>query len=220
MTPGLALFYGGMVRAKNVLAMLMQNVFCMGLASVMWALFCFTLAFGGTGRIIGNFDFIGLKDLITKAPPGFEALTIPPLLFMAFQMTFAIITPALISGAIADRMKFSAWAAFTGLWLVLVYTPVAHWVFSPAGWIFHRGALDFAGGTVVHINAGAAALAGALVLGKRRGWPRESMPPHNLTMTMVGTGILWFGWFGFNAGSALGAGSVAATAFVNTNLAA
>jgi Amt family ammonium transporter len=220
MTPGLALFYGGMVRAKNVLAMLMQNVFCMGLASVMWALFCFTLAFGGTGSIIGNFDFVGLKDLIDKAPPGFEALTIPPLLFMAFQMTFAIITPALISGAIADRMRFSAWAAFSGLWLLLVYTPVAHWVFSPAGWIFERGALDFAGGTVVHINAGAAALAGAIVLGKRRGWPREAMPPHNLTMTMVGTGILWFGWFGFNAGSALSSGSVAAVAFVNTNLAA
>jgi Amt family ammonium transporter len=220
MTPGLALFYGGMVRAKNVLAMLMQNVFCMGLMSVLWALVCFSLAFGGTGKYIGNFDFIGLKDLIDTAPPGFEALTIPPLLFMAFQMTFAIITPALISGAIADRMKFSAWATFSGLWLLLVYTPVAHWVFSPAGWLFERGALDFAGGTVVHINAGAAALAGAIVIGKRRGWPREAMPPHNLTMTMVGTGILWFGWFGFNAGSALGAGSVAAVAFVNTNLAA
>jgi Amt family ammonium transporter len=220
MTPGLALFYGGMVRAKNVLAMLMQNVFCMGLISVLWAAVGFTLAFGGTGDVIGNFDFIGLKDLIDTPPPGFEALTIPPLLFMAYQMMFAIITPALITGAVADRMRFSAWVLFSGAWLILVYTPVAHWVFSPAGWLFERGALDFAGGTVVHINAGAAALAAAIVIGKRRGWPREAMPPHNLTMTLVGTGILWFGWFGFNAGSALGANTLAATAFVNTNLAA
>jgi Amt family ammonium transporter len=200
--------------------MLMQNVFCMGLISVLWAAIGFTLAFGGTGDVIGNFDFIGLKDLIDTPPPGFEALTIPPLLFMAYQMMFAVITPALITGAVADRMRFSAWMLFSGAWLILVYTPVAHWVFSPAGWLFERGALDFAGGTVVHINAGAAALAAAIVIGKRRGWPREAMPPHNLTMTLVGTGILWFGWFGFNAGSALGANTLAATAFVNTNLAA
>ncbi len=220
MTPGLALFYGGMVRSKNVLAMIMQNFFCMGLVSILWGLFVFSLAFGGTGGFIGNFDFAGLKDLLTTAPPGFEALTIPPLVFMAYQMMFAIITPALITGAIADRMRFAAWAVFSGLWLILVYAPVAHWVFAPAGWLFERGALDFAGGTVVHVNAGAAALAATIILGKRKGWPRDAMPPHNLTMTMVGTGILWFGWFGFNAGSALAANGLAAQAFVNTHMAA
>jgi Amt family ammonium transporter len=225
MTPGLAFFYGGMVRSKNVLNMLMQNFFCMGLVSVLWAAFVFSLAFGDGGGWIGNFDFLGLKDVgnADTVLPGYVddfALTIPAVLFMAYQMMFAIITPALISGAVAERMRFAAWAAFVAAWLVLVYAPVAHWVFSPTGWLFEEGALDFAGGTVVHINAGIAALALVLVLGKRKGWPGEAMPPHSLPLTLLGTGILWFGWFGFNAGSALGANNLAAQALVNTHLAA
>ncbi len=228
MTPGLAFFYGGMVRSKNVLGMLMQNFFCMGLVSVLWAVLLFSLAFGEDlgGGLLGGFDFVGLKDLgiadVTAAAenvPGL-ALTIPPLLFVAFQLMFAIITPALITGAIADRMKFAAWVAFIALWMLLVYTPVAHWVFSPEGWLFQRGALDFAGGTVVHINAGIAALALVMVLGKRKGWPGEAMAPHSLPLTLLGTGILWFGWFGFNAGSALAADGIAAQAFINTHMAA
>jgi Amt family ammonium transporter len=219
MTPGLAFFYGGMVRAKNVLAMLMQNFFSMGLVSVLWAALAYSLAFSGDGKFIGNLDLAWMKDVATVAPTGFE-LTIPPLAFLAFQLMFAIITPALITGAIADRMKFSAWFWFLGIWLLLVYTPVAHWVFSPEGWLFKRGALDFAGGTVVHINAGIAALAAVIVLGRRRGWPKHPMPPHMLPWTLIGTGVLWFGWFGFNAGSALAADSIAAQAFVNTNMAA
>ena len=221
MTPGLALFYGGMVRAKNVLGMLMQNFFSMGLVSVLWALVSFSLAFGKDhGGVIGGFDLVGLKGLFSGTVPGFEALTIPALVFCAYQMMFAIITPALITGATADRMKFAGYAVFLGLWLLLVYAPVAHWVFSPGGWLFKRGALDFAGGTVVHINAGIAALAVILVLGKRRGWPGEAMLPHSLPLTLLGTGILWFGWFGFNAGSALGANPLAGQAFMNTHLAA
>ena len=226
MTPGLALFYGGMVRAKHVLAMLMQNFFSMGLISILWVAVGYSLAFGGTGKWIGNFDFVGLKDVAKMYPadPGgvewFSLFTIPPLIFMAYQMMFAIITPALITGAIADRMRFSAWVWFLGLWSILVYSPVAHWVFSPSGWLFEKGALDFAGGTVVHINAGIAALVLTVMLGKRKGWPKRPMPPHNLPLTMIGTGILWFGWFGFNAGSALAANGLAAQAFVNTNLAA
>jgi Amt family ammonium transporter len=225
MTPGLAFFYGGMVRSKNVLGMLMQNFFCMGLVSVAWALVVFSLAFGGEGRYIGDFAFVGLKTLgnIKTVIPSYKddfALAIPAIAFCAFQLMFAIITPALITGAIADRMKFRAWVVFLGAWLVLVYAPVAHWVFAPAGWLFHMGALDFAGGTVVHINAGIAALAVILVLGKRRGWPNETMPPHSLPFTLLGTGILWFGWFGFNAGSALAANGLAAQAFLNTNNAA
>ena len=225
MTPGLAFFYGGMVRSKNVLGMLMQNFFSMGLVSVLWALVGFSIAFGDGGGWIGNFDFAGLKDMGDAALtlPGYTdslALTIPPLVFCAYQMMFAVITPALITGAIADRVRFAGWALFLALWLVLVYSPVAHWVFSPEGWLFQRGALDFAGGTVVHINAGIAALAVVLVIGKRRGWPREAMPPHSLPLTLLGTGILWFGWFGFNAGSALGAGALAGQALINTHLAA
>ena len=226
MTPGLAFFYGGMVRSKNVLGMLMQNFFSMGLVSVLWAFVVFSLAFGGKDNgLIGNFDFAWLTD-IGKADlvlPGYTeafALSIPAIVFCAYQMMFAVITPALITGAIADRMKFAAWAVFLGLWLILVYAPVAHWVFSPLGWLFKRGALDFAGGTVVHINAGIAALAVVIVLGKRRGWPGEAMPPHSLPFTLLGTGILWFGWFGFNAGSALGANGLAGQAFMNTHLAA
>jgi Amt family ammonium transporter len=227
MTPGLAFFYGGMVRSKNVLGMLMQNFFSMGLVSVMWVLFVFSLAFGedAGGGLIGDLGFAGLADIGNEelSLPGYSeelALTIPPLAFCAFQLMFAIITPALITGATADRMKFAAWAVFLGAWLVLCYAPVAHWVFSPNGWLFELGALDFAGGTVVHVNAGIAALALAIVLGRRRGWPREAMPPHALPYTLLGAGILWFGWFGFNAGSALGATNLAATAFVNTNTAA
>jgi Amt family ammonium transporter len=220
MTPGLALFYGGMVRAKNVLAMLMQNFFCLGLIGVLWAVCMYSLAFHGTGKWIGNLDLAFLDHANTIPATGFGEVPIPPLSFSAFQMMFAIITPALITGAIADRMKFSAWFWFVGLWALLVYTPVAHWVFSPAGWLFRRGALDFAGGTVVHINAGIAALVAVLVIGRRRGWPNHPAPPHSLPLTLLGTGILWFGWFGFNAGSALAANGIAAQAFMNTTLAA
>jgi ammonium transporter, Amt family len=235
MTPGLALFYGGMVRSKNVLGMLMQNFMAMGLVAVIWVVVGYTLAFGdfGNAGVIGNLDFAGLKDLGMSFdtfaqgnpvqignPDGlFVDLTIPPILFAAYQMTFAVITPALITGAIADRMKFSAYVWFIGLWSILVYSPVAHWVFA-GGWLADLGALDFAGGAVVHINAGAAALGAILVLGKRQGWPHEPMPPHSLPLTLLGTGILWFGWFGFNAGSALGANSIAAQALMNTFVAA
>jgi Amt family ammonium transporter len=216
MTPGLALFYGGMVRAKNVLAMLMQNFFAMGIVTVLWVLFGYSLAFGDTGNagLLGNFDFVGLRDL-AHVVTG----TIPALAFVAFQLTFAVITPALITGAIADRMRWVAWVGFITAWSVLVYLPVAHWVFA-GGWLADRGALDFAGGTVVHVNAGAAGLALAILLGRRRGWPSEPMPPHSLPLTLLGTGILWFGWFGFNAGSALAANGVAAQAFLNTFVAA
>jgi ammonium transporter, Amt family len=225
MTPGLAFFYGGMVRSKNVLGMLMQNFFCMGWVSVLWAVVAFSLAFGDGGKFIGNFDFAGLKHVADAkyVLPGYVddfALSIPPLAFVLFQLMFAIITPALITGAIADRVKFRGWVVFLTGWLILVYSPVAHWVFSPTGWLFKEGALDFAGGTVVHINAGIAALAAVLVAGKRKGWPNEAMPPHSLPFTLLGTGMLWFGWFGFNAGSALGANNLAAQAFLNTNNAA
>ena len=224
MTPGLAFFYGGMVRSKNVLGMLLQNIFAMGLVTVLWVAVGFSLAFGGTNGWIGNFDFAFLKDITTVGElPGYTgafALAIPPILFMGYQMMFAIITPALITGATADRLKFSAYAVLIGVWAVLVYPTVAHWVFSPNGWLFKEGALDFAGGAVVHINAGAAALAVILILKPRKGWPREAMPPHNLPFTVLGTGILWFGWFGFNAGSALAANGLAAQALVNTHVAA
>ncbi len=221
MTPGLALFYGGMVRAKNVLAMLMQNFFCMGLVSVLWAVCMYSLAFHGTGKWIGNLDLALLDHANTIPATGFGGRADPAAVVLArSRLMFAIITPALITGAIADRMKFSAWFWFLGLWALLVYTPVAHWVFSPAGWLFRRGALDFAGGTVVHINAGIAALAAVIVIGRRRGWPQHPTPPHSLPLTLLGTGILWFGWFGFNAGSALAANGIAAQAFVNTHMAA
>ncbi len=223
MTPGLALFYGGMVRSKNVLGMLMQNFFAMGLLGVLWVAIAFSLSFGNSGDAgwIGNFDFAWMKDLgpSAQAPEFFSALTIPWVLFCAFQMTFAIITPALITGATADRLKFGAYAIFIGAWLILVYSPVAHWVFA-GGWLADMGALDFACGAVVHMNAGAAALAMVLLIGRRKGYPDHPMPPHNLPMTLIGTGILWFGWAGFNAGSALAADGVAAQAIINTFLAA
>ena len=217
MTPGLAFFYGGMVRSKNVLGMLMQNFFAMGLIAVLWVLIGFSLAFGnfGDGGLLGGLHYLGLAHVGEKTALG---LSIPFVLFAAFQMTFAVITPALITGATADRMKFSAYAIFIGAWLILVYAPVAHWVFG-GGWLASLGALDFAGGAVVHINAGAAALAVILVLGKRKGWPKERMHPHSLPLTLLGTGILWFGWFGFNAGSALVADGLAAQAAMNTFIA-
>jgi ammonium transporter, Amt family len=226
MTPGLAFFYAGMVRSRHALGMLMQNFFAMGIISVIWVIVGFSLAFGGGGKYIGNFDFVGLSNVVgngAKQLPGYVGdfgLVIPPLLFVAYQMMFAIITPALITGATADRLKFSAYALFISLWLVLVYSPIAHWVFSPTGWLFRRGALDFAGGAVVHINAGIAALVLVKVIGNRRGHGREPMPPHSLPLTLLGTGILWFGWFGFNAGSALGANELAVQAFMNTHIAA
>ena len=227
MTPGLALFYGGMTRSKNVLNMLMMNLYCVGIIPVLWVILGFTLAFGSSGDAgwLGNFEFLGAKDLYSVLPGDlgtnqfFGALTIPVVIFSAFQLTFAVITPALISGAVADRLKFAAWAVFIPLWAILVYSPVAHWVFA-GGWLADLGALDFAGGAVVHMNAGAAALALVLLLGRRKGWPDTPMPPHNLTMTMLGTGILFFGWFGFNAGSALAADGIAAAAFMNTFIAA
>jgi Amt family ammonium transporter len=224
MTAGLAFFYGGMVRSKNMLGMLMQNFFAMGLIGVLWVLVGFSLAFGnlGDGGFIGNFDFIGFKDVGQTLPPEFADFTgaaIPLVLFAAFQMTFAIITPALITGATADRLKFGAYALFIGIWLLVVYAPLAHMVFA-GGWLADMGALDFAGGAVVHMNAGAAALAVVLVIGRRKGWPDEPMPPHSLPWTLIGTGILWFGWAGFNAGSALGANGLAAQALLNTFVAA
>jgi Amt family ammonium transporter len=228
MTPGLAFFYGGMVRSKNVLGMLMQNYFAMGLLAVLWSLLGFSLAFGGFGNagFIGDFSFFGMENVTGAvvhlgegSSYGPLALTIPLVLFCAYQMTFAIITPALITGATADRMRFAAYAVFIGLWLILVYAPVAHWVFG-GGWIAKMGALDFAGGAVVHINAGIAALVLAVLLGRRKGWPGEHLAPHSLPWTLLGTGILWVGWAGFNAGSALAANGIAAQAIWNTFVAA
>ena len=221
MTPGLALFYGGMVRAKNVLATLMHSVFAMGLMAILWVIVGYTLAFGSdVGGVIGGFDFLGFRDVGAEAHPAGLGATIPHSLFATFQMMFAVITPALITGAFAERIKFSGYVAFISAWLLLVYAPVAHWVWHPEGWLFKLGALDFAGGAVVHINAGIAALAVILVVGKRKGFGKEAFVPHNLTMTILGTGILWFGWFGFNAGSALGANGLASSAFLATNLGA
>jgi Amt family ammonium transporter len=223
MTPGLALFYGGMVRRKNVLAMAMQNLAVMGIVSLLWVWITYSLAFGpdlGGAGIIGTLHFAGLGHL-QQAVPGYSganAQTIPPVAFIVFQMMFAIITPALLTGAVADRMKFGAFIAFVVLWSILVYAPIAHWVFSPLGWLAQRGTEDFAGGTVVELNAGMAGAALALVIGRRRGWPHTLMRPHNMPLTVLGGGILWFGWFGFNAGSALSAGR-AGMAFLNTNTA-
>jgi len=217
MTPGLALFYGGLVRSKNVLATMMQSFICLGIVSLVWVFYGYSLAFGpDVGGVIGNFSYFALRGVTLE--PGPYADTIPDLLFVAFQLMFAIITPALITGAFAERMKFSAFVVFTVLWSTLVYAPVCHWVWG-GGWLGELGALDFAGGTVIHINSGAAALAAALFIGKRRGWPREPMHPHNLPTTILGAAILWFGWFGFNAGSALTSGGLATLAFFNTQVA-
>jgi len=217
MTPGLALFYGGLVRSKNVLATMMQSFVCLGIVSLVWVFYGYSLAFGpDVGGVIGNLSYFALRGVTLE--PGPYADTIPDLLFVAFQLMFAIITPALITGAFAERMKFSAFVVFTVLWSTLVYAPVCHWVWG-GGWLGELGALDFAGGTVIHINSGAAALAAALFIGKRRGWPREPMHPHNLPTTILGAAILWFGWFGFNAGSALTSGGLATLAFFNTQVA-
>jgi Amt family ammonium transporter len=218
MTPGLAFFYGGMVRAKNVLGMLMQNFFCIGIISVVWVLVSYSIAFGGSNAYFGGFHFAGLQHMDQQVPGGIGA-TIPPIVFVAFQLMFAVITPALITGATADRWKFGPFVVFVLIWGIVIYAPIAHWVFSPEGWLFKRGAEDFAGGTVVHANAGAAAMAVAIVLGKRRGWPRDNFRPHNVPFVLLGAALLWFGWFGFNAGSALGANTSAGYAFVNTNTA-
>ncbi|MHB0977655.1 MAG: ammonium transporter [Candidatus Aquicultorales bacterium] len=220
MTPGLALFYGGMVRSKNVLGTIMQSFIALGIVTILWILFGYSLTFGPDKfHLIGGLDFIGLRG-VGAAPNEALAPGIPQTVFMAYQLMFAVITPALISGAVAERMKFKGYLLFITLWTTLVYFPMAHWVWAPGGWIRELGALDFAGGTVVHINAGIAALAAALYLGKRKGFGKEAFVPHNLTMTILGAGILWFGWFGFNAGSALGSGSLAASAFIATHVAA
>ncbi|MFZ2455830.1 MAG: ammonium transporter [Candidatus Altiarchaeia archaeon] len=220
MTPGLALFYAGMVRKKNVVAMTIQCFAIIALISVQWVLFGYTLAFGpDLGGMIGGLDWIGLKG-VGGAPNADYAATIPHVVFMMFQAMFAIITPALILGAFADRIKFSTLLVFTLLWSTIVYDPVAHWVWGVGGWIRNTGALDFAGGTVVHITAGISALAAALIIGPRKGFGNGSMKPHNVPMIILGGGILWFGWFGFNAGSALGANELAANAFLVTNTAA
>jgi ammonium transporter, Amt family len=221
MTPGLAFFYGGMVRAKHVLAMLAQNFVTIALVSITWVVISFSLAFGKGNGFVGDLHFAGLQHM-NESLPGYVdnfAQVIPPMVFVVFQLMFAVITPALITGSSADRFKFGAFVPFIVLWSILVYGPVAHWVFSPEGWLFKKGALDFAGGTVVHINAGVAGLALALVLGRRRGWPKEQMRPHNVPFVLLGAALLWFGWFGFNAGSALAANNLAAYAFVNTNTA-
>ena len=224
MTPGLAFFYGGMVRSKNVLGMLMQNFATMAVVSLIWVFGAYSLAFGpdwGGFGLVGTLHFFGLAHSSQPVPGYTGAISqhIPPLAFVVFQMTFAIITPALITGSIADRVRFGPFLLFVALWSVLVYAPIAHWAFDPHGWLYRMGVEDFAGGTVVEINAGAAGLAIATVVGRRRGWPRSPMPPHNVPLTLMGAGILWFGWFGFNAGSALGANNLAAHAFINTNTA-
>ena len=221
MTPGLAFFYSGMVRAKHALGMLMQNYVTIAIVSLVWVLVGFSLAFGAGNGFVGDLHFAGLQNMGDTLPGYVDsfAQVIPPMVFVVFQLMFAVITPALITGSTADRWKFGAFVPFIALWSILVYSPVAHWVFSPEGWLFKRGALDFAGGTVVHINAGIAGLALAIVLGKRRGWPTERMRPHNVPFVLLGAGLLWFGWFGFNAGSALGANQLAGYAFVNTNTA-
>src|SRR5688572_4294245 len=221
MTPGLALFYGGLVRRKNVLSTIMHSFFILGLVSVTWVLWGYTLAFGpDTGMgLIGGFDWLALEG-VTGEPSSVYATTVPHLAFMAFQMMFAIITPAVITGAFAERKRFKAFVLFAVAWSTLVYAPIAHWVWSPDGWLFSLGVLDFAGGTVVHLSSGIAALVAALFIGRRTGLIEPATEPHDVPMTVLGAGLLWFGWFGFNAGSALGANGVAAYAFVTTNTAA
>ncbi|TXH31092.1 MAG: ammonium transporter [Actinobacteria bacterium] len=220
MLPGLALFYGGMTRAKSTLNMMMMVMGSLAVVGVLWVLFGYSLTFGEGGAFIGSFtEYLGLNGLMADDP----AATFPAMAFVSFQAMFATITVALIAGAVADRTKFNAWLIFAGLWATLVYFPVAHWVWAAGGWIFEglgplngTPAIDFAGGTAVHINAGIAGLALVLVIGKRLGWPKTQMKPHNLTLVMIGAGLLWFGWFGFNAGSALAANNTAAVVFLNT----
>jgi len=219
MTPGLAFFYGGMVRRKNVLGILMQCFMILCVLSIQWVLFGYSLAFAPGKGFFGGLDWVGLIG-VGAEPYKDYAATIPHSAFMIFQAMFAIITPALIIGAFAERMKFSAFLLFTILWATFIYDPVAHWVWGIGGWLKELGALDFAGGTVIHVNAGIAALATALLIGKRKGYPHKAVPPHNLPHTVLGTALLWFGWFGFNAGSALAANGLAVNAFVVTNTAA
>ena len=220
MTPGLAFFYGGMVRRKNVLSTLMQCFIIMCVIGIQWVLFGYSLAFGpdAGGGIIGGLDWVGLRSVGMDPNPDYSA-TIPHLAFMIFQAMFAIITPALIVGAFAERIKFSGMVIFTLLWATLVYDPIAHWVWGVGGWMRDLGGLDFAGGLVVHISSGFSALVMAILIGKRIGYERKALTPHNLSLTVLGGGLLWFGWFGFNAGSALSAGGLAANAFVTTNTA-
>lgn len=217
MTPGVAFFYGGLARVKSAINMIMMSFACLAVVSITWVLVGFSLAFApdAGGGLIGNLDLVGLDGAIDAGNGG-----IPMLAFVSFQGMFAVITAALISGAIVDRARFSAWAVFVALWSVLVYAPIAHWVWGPDGWIGSGlGALDFAGGTAVHMNAGAAALALALVLGERVGWPGSEAKPHNIPLVLLGAALLWFGWFGFNAGSAVAADGMAALAFTNTQTA-
>ena len=231
MTPGLAFFYGGMVRTKSVLNMMMMSLVTIGIVSVLWVIYGFQVAFGSSADSpwYGSLSLSGLGGMVNDLTNNGGVYPIPVLVFAAFQLMFAIITPALISGAIADRTKFTAWAVFVAIWVSVVYFPVAHWVFAfgnkvgdtitGVGFLAGKGLEDFAGGTAVHINAGAAGLALALLLGKRVGWRKESMRPHSLPLVMLGSGLLWFGWFGFNAGSALAANGIAGLAFINTQVA-
>ncbi|MCH7594566.1 MAG: ammonium transporter [Chloroflexi bacterium] len=216
MTPGLAFFYGGLVRGKNAINMIMYSFVAMGVVSVVWLLWGYSLAFGGDGSFIGNFDYLGFNNVDPDLGPGdgYDSMIVA-----IFQMMFAIITPALITGAIAERFKFSTYLIFLVIWVTVIYAPIAHWVWGDGGWILEMGALDFAGGTVVHINAGVAAVAAAWLVGKRRGVSR-GVEPHNVPFVILGAGILWFGWFGFNAGSGLAADGVAVNAFLVTNVAA
>jgi ammonium transporter, Amt family len=219
MTPGLAFFYGGMVRRKNLLSTLMMSFVMLGIGGLAWILYGYSLAFGhDIGGFIGGLDFIGLKN-VGQAASATYATTVPHLAFMTYQGMFAIITVALFTGAVVERIRFSALLVFSLLWLTLIYAPVAHWVWG-GGWLAKLGALDFAGGSVVHINAGVSALALVLLLGRRKGFPHESQEPNNVPFVLLGAGLLWFGWFGFNAGSALSSGGLAASAFVATNTAA
>ena len=220
MTPGLAMFYGGMVRRKNVLGTIMHSFIAIALVSIQWILFGYSLSFGPDVKgIIGNLSWAGLSN-VNIAPNADYAPTVPHLAFMIYQMMFAVITPALISGAFAERIKFSSFLLFTVVWTTIVYDPVAHWIWGAGGWMKNLGVLDFAGGIVVHATSGFSALAAALYIGKRKGFLHEHMPPHDLPMTVLGAGLLWFGWFGFNAGSALSSGSLATMAFVTTHIAA
>jgi Amt family ammonium transporter len=220
MTPGLALFYGGMVQRKNVLGTIMQSFIVIGLVSIEWMLVGYSMAFGpDRGGLIGDLSWFALNGVGSEPFKGYAA-TVPHQAFMIYQMMFAVITPALITGAFAERFKFSTYLVFTLLWALLVYNPVAHWMWGIGGWLKEKGALDFAGGTVVHLTAGVSALAAALVVGKRRGYGRDILAPHDLPMTVLGAGILWFGWFGFNAGSALAADGLSTSAFVATHMAA
>ena len=220
MTPGLALFYGGMVRRKNVLGTIMQSFIALGVMTVLWVLYGYSLSFGpDVGHIIGNLDWAGLKGVGLEPNPDYAA-TIPHQAFMIFQMMFAVITPALITGAFAERFKFKTYLAFLVLWATFVYFPIAHWVWGVGGWIRELGALDFAGGLVVHISSGVSALAAVIIVGKRKGHQVEQMAPHNVTMTLLGAALLWFGWFGFNGGSAVASGGLATSAFVVTHIAA